>query len=169
MPDHELPAAAPDLAAGAVFWTEYSAAHPDAVRTCPEYTVEHFGDSARLADSLLHEVTHGAKRATAELADQYAADGDPLPRVGSHWVACDSTGVPRVILRSIELRLGSFGSVDEAFAFDEGEDDRTLSSWRREHSRYWTRTCAARGVVWSEDDEIVLERFTVVWPPELAD
>ena len=169
MPDHESPASAPDSAAGAAFWAEYSAAHPDAVRTCPEYTVEHFGDSARLADELLHEVMHGEKRATAELAAAFAADGDPLPRIGSHWIACDSTGIPRVILRSVEFRLGTFDSVDEAFAWDEGEDDRTLASWRRGHARYWARTCAARGTVWSESDEIVLERFRVVWPPEFAD
>ncbi|WP_446740553.1 hypothetical protein [Ornithinimicrobium sp. CNJ-824] len=31
------------------------------------------------------------------------------------------------------------------------------------------RTCAARGESWSEDQEIVLERFAVVWPPEHAD
>ncbi|MBG6237875.1 uncharacterized protein YhfF [Mycetocola sp. CAN_C7] len=169
MADVEIPLSTPDLSAGAAFWGDYSAAHPDIVRTCPEYTVEHFGNSARLADALLHEVTHGVKRATAELAAQYAVDEDPLPRVGSHWIACDSTGVPRIIMRSIELRLGTFDSVDDAFAFDEGEDDRTLASWRREHAKYWTSTCAARGVAWSEDDEIVFERFRVVWPPEFAD
>jgi uncharacterized protein YhfF len=164
-----IPAAAPDVESAAEFWAAYSVARPDAVRICPEYTVEHFGDSARLADELLHAVTHGAKRATAELASAFAADGDPLPRIGSHWIACDSAGAPRVILRSTEFRLGTFGSVDESFAWDEGEGDRTLESWKNEHARYWTRTCSARGIVWSEDDEIVLERFRVVWPPEFAD
>lgn len=163
------PAAAPDIDRAAELWSAYSSAHPAAVRVCPEYTVEHFGDSARLADELLREVTHGAKRATAELASAFAAGGDPLPRIGSHWIACDSSGAPRVILRSVEFRLGTFGSVDESFAWDEGEGDRTLTTWKQDHSRYWTRTCAARGSVWSEDDEIVFERFRVVWPPELAD
>lgn len=165
----DSPAAAPDVDLATELWVAYSAAFPDAVRVCPEYTVEHFGDSARLADELLHEVTHGAKRATAELAVAFTADGDPLPRIGSHWIACDSQGTPRAILRSIELRMGTFETVDEAFAWDEGEGDRTLASWKRDHSTYWNRTSAARGTVWSEDDEIVLERFRVVWPPELAD
>jgi uncharacterized protein YhfF len=77
--------------------------------------------------------------------------------------------VPRIVIRSTEMRIGTFASVDAAFAFDEGEDDRSLASWRAEHHRYWERGCAARGRVWSEQDEVVLERFTVVWPPELAD
>lgn len=158
-----------DTVAGDAFWAAYAAARPEAVALCGEYTVDRFGDSPALSDALLREVTHGAKRATAELASEFAARGEELPRVGSHWVACDGAGTPRVILRSTELRLGTFDSVDAAFAWDEGEDDRSLESWAREHRAYWTRTCAARGTVWSQDEEIVLERFQVVWPPELAD
>lgn len=136
---------------------------------CDEYTVEGFGDSAALADQLLGLVLSGRKRATAELAEEFAARGDRLPRVGSHWIACDSTGAPRAILRSTELRLATFDEVDATFAFDEGEDDRSLESWRVEHEKYWRRGCAARGVQWSPELEIVLERFTVVWPADAAD
>ena len=52
---------------------------------------------------------------------------------------------------------------------DAGEDDRSLESWRYEHRRYWMRVSTAQGREWSEDDEIVFERFAVVWPPEHAD
>ena len=92
-----------------------------------------------------------------------------MPRIGSHWIACDSTGAPRIVIRSVELRVGAFDSVDAEFAAAEGEDDLSLESWQREHRRYWTRVAAARGAVWSEEDEIVFERFAVVWPPEHAD
>jgi len=150
-------------------WQAYSAAHPEAVAVSPEYTVEHFGDTRRLADELLTHVLSGRKRATSELAADFLARGDAVPRIGSHWIACDGTGTPRLILRSIELRLGPFGTADEAFARDEGEDDLSLASWQREHRRYWTRVSAAQGREWSETDEIVFERFTVVWPPTHAD
>lgn len=163
------PALPVDHEAARLMWSEYSGSHPEAVNLCPEYTVEHFGDSAALADSLLKEVTDGQKRATSALAAEYAACGEAIPRVGSHWIACDGAGTPKVILRSVELRLGDFGSADAAFAWDEGEDDRSLESWRTEHRRYWQRGCAARGALWQESDEIVFERFRVVWPPELAD
>ena len=158
-----------DVDAAEAMWEAYAAARPELARTGPEHTVERFGDSAGLADELLRLVTHGPKRATAELVEAFVSEGDPLPRVGAHWIACDGDGVPWVVLRSTELRVTTFDQVDAAFAWDEGEDDRTLESWRREHSRYWRRTCAARGREWSETDEILLERFTVVWPPELAD
>lgn len=158
-----------DTAAAAEMWADYRAAHPEAVAASQEYTVEHFGDSPRLADQLLDLVLAGGKRATAELVADFVARGDLVPRIGSHWIACDGTGAPRIVIRTTELRLGPFASGDAAFARDEGEDDLSLESWRREHRRYWTRVAAARGAEWSEDDEIVFERFSVVWPPEHAD
>ncbi len=157
-----------DLEAAARMWAAYAKAHPEAVLPCPEYAVERFGDSAELADALLHEVLHGSKRATSTLVVEFLDDGEPLPRVGSHWIACDGAGTPRAILRSIELKLGTFNDVDADFARDEGEDDLSLESWRHEHRRYWQRTEAARGRGWSEAEPIIFERFRVVWAPEHA-
>ncbi len=170
MTDSRSPLPPLDLEAAARMWTAYAAAHPEAVAaTGGEHTVETFGDSVELADELLDLVLAGGKRATAGLAAEFAADGVPLPRIGSHWIACDGAGTPRIVIRSLELRLGDFTSVDETFAYDEGEGDRLLATWRDDHRRYWVRTSAARGSEWSEGDEIVFERFAVVWPPEFAD
>jgi uncharacterized protein YhfF len=60
-------------------------------------------------------------------------------------------------------------SVDAQFAWDEGEYDRTLESWLDGHRRYFRRACAALGIDYSEDIELVFERFRIVWPPALAD
>jgi uncharacterized protein YhfF len=150
-------------------WADYAAAHPAAARSDSEHAVDRFGDSAELSDELLGLVVNGQKRATADLVDEFLARDEPLPRVGSHWVACDGAGRPTVILRSTELRIGTITSVDVAFARDEGEDDGSLESWLTGHRRYWERTCAARGKGFTDDDEIVFERFRIVWPPELAD
>lgn len=158
-----------DRDAAAVMWQAYVEAHPEVGRASPDYTVERFGDSDALADELLACVLDGPKRATAVLVDDFRVVDEPLPRLGSHWIACDGSGRPRLVIRSMELRIATFDDVDAAFAYDEGEDDRTLASWRVNHRRYWERTCAARGATWSESDEIVLERFRVVWPPEHAD
>jgi uncharacterized protein YhfF len=151
------------------FWEEYCAAHPNRATDTEAPTAEVFGDHPELTDELLGLVLDGTKRATASLVVEFAIEEQPLPRIGSHWIACDSAGRPRAILRSFELRIGTFASVDEQFAYDEGEDDRTLTSWREHHSRYWRRVCAGLGFEWTEEHEIVFERFSVVWPERVRD
>jgi uncharacterized protein YhfF len=163
------PPAPVDRAAAAQLWAGYVAARPEAVTVGDEYTVDRFGDSAELADELLGLVLHGPKRATAALIADFAAEGQPLPRIGSHWVACDGAGAPRAVLRTVELRIGPVDSVDDAFAYDEGEDDRTRESWLRGHTRYFRRVCAARGETWTDQQGVVFERFRLVWPPDVAD
>ena len=149
-------------------WREYGA-KPQPVPLEEDPAVEQFGDHAALADELLGLVLAGTKRATAGLVTDFAHEDEPLPRIGGHWVVCDSAGNPRAILRTTELRLGPLASVDDAFAWDEGEDDRTRASWLAGHLAYFTRTQQARGEAWSDELEVVFERFRVVWPPEVAD
>jgi uncharacterized protein YhfF len=154
-----------DVPAALSLWNEYRAATPDAPAEV-EPVVDTFGDSPELADELLGLVLAGTKTATATLVLEFADAGEPLPRIGDHWVACDSSGAPRAVLRTVELRVGVAGSVDDGFAFDEGEDDRSRDSWLEQHRKYWTRVCEARGRAWDEELEVVFERILVVWPPE---
>ena len=163
------PPVPPDRAAAERLWADYVAARPGVAGLGDEHPVECFGDSRELADELIGLVLHGPKRATAGLVADFALEGEPLPRIGGHWIACDGGGTPRAVLRSTELRIGPLESVDDAFAWDEGEGDRTRDDWLRGHRRYFTRTLAARGEEFSEEQEVVFERFRVVWPPDLAD
>jgi uncharacterized protein YhfF len=156
-----------DRTAAHAMYREYVATLP--VPPLEEPTVERFGDSAGLADELLGLVLAGTKRATAGLVADFAADGEPLPRIGGHWIVCDGAGHPRAVLRTTELRLGPLAGVDDAFAWDEGEGDRTRASWLADHLAYFTRTQRARGSDWSDDLEVVFERFSVVWPADVAD
>lgn len=143
-------------------WSSYLVEHPEHADETPP--VERFGDSADLADELLQLVMHGPKRATAGAVVEFWHEREPLPRIGGHWVVADGSGLARVVLRTVELRLGPLRSVDAQFAWDEGEGDRTLESWLREHRAYFRRSCARFGVEFSDDLELVFERFTVAWP-----
>lgn len=94
-----------------------------------------FGDSPELADALLHLVLDGRKTATC----WSAADGLKGAGVGKPWAVKNGAGAVRCVLETTELAQRRFCDVDDAFAFDEGEDDRTLASWRRAHEAYFTR------------------------------
>jgi uncharacterized protein YhfF len=124
------------------------------------------GADPELADELLALVLAGTKRATAGLVADFVADGTPLPRPGEHWVVLDGRCAPAAVLRTTEARAGLLDSVDEAFAFDEGEGDRTRDDWLRGHRTYFCRVAEAAGTTFDEAaEQVVFERFALVWPP----
>ncbi|RKS68045.1 peptidoglycan/xylan/chitin deacetylase (PgdA/CDA1 family) [Motilibacter peucedani] len=148
-------------------WRDYctaTGADPDSLDVATA-----FGDSPAMADQLLELVLHGPKRATAGLLADFDA-GTPLPSVGAHWIVLDGTGAPACVLQTTDVRTGLLGSVDDAFALDEGEGDRTRGDWLAGHRRYFERQGERRGTPFDETTEqVVFERFRVVWPPEVAD
>ena len=122
-----------------------------------------FGDGPEMADELAALVIDGPKRATAGLVAEYESDGDPLPRAGDYSVILDGAARPVAVIRAIEVRVLPFAEVDEAFAYDEGEGDRTLAWWREAHWQFFSRQCERRGEVMDERQPVVLERFELVY------
>ncbi|OGD55719.1 hypothetical protein A3K81_04455 [Candidatus Bathyarchaeota archaeon RBG_13_60_20] len=123
-----------------------------------------FGDNPRLTDELLALVLEGKKRATTTLVREMEAEGYPEPREGEYSVILDGSGEPRAIIRTVSVRRARFGDVDVDHAYWEGEDDRTLESYVREHVKYYTRRGEKLGFAFSEDMEVILERFELVYP-----
>jgi len=123
-----------------------------------------FGDSPQLADELAELVLAGKKRATC-----WAAGEGPKTQVGKQWVVLDGGGVPLAVIETVELTQRRFDEVDEAFAFDEGEDDRTLASWRRAHQNYFRRqgTFAPDMPLWCERFRLVA-RLAAEAAPEIT-
>ena len=155
-----------DRAEVEAFWARAVDAGAVAAGTAVPHTVEPFGDSVELADELIALVVDGPKRATAGAVAEYELEGVPLPRVGDLWIATDGAGRPRAVLRPTEVRTGPLTSVDDGFAWDEGEGDRTLAWWRAAHEGYFRRQCDALGVEFRDDLPVVFERFDLVWPDQ---
>ena len=111
-----------------------------------------FGDGAELADELLALVLQGTKRATCWAESQ----GLMGAAVGKSMIALDSAKRPRVVLRTIELVQRRFDEVDDAFAYDEGEGDRSLTFWREAHERYFRRlnVFEPKMMLWCERFEV---------------
>lgn len=133
------------------------------------YYVAAFGDGAALADELAALVLAGTKRATTSLLRDIVVAGDPMPKVGDHVVVVDGAGTPRCIWRTTDVAIKPLIEVDDAFAWDEGEGDRTRAAWLALHRRYFARQAQREGFAFDDSIEAVFERFTIVWPPEVAD
>ena len=126
------------------------------------FTVWAFGNTPELADELLHLVLSGTKTATCGSVAAYEQEEEPLPKVGDLSVVTDSRGVPRALIRTIEANVRTFGEVDERFAFEEGEGDRSYEQWREAHEKVFTQEAKETGVPFSEELPLVCERFELV-------
>ena len=104
-----------------------------------------FGDKPEMQNELAALVVRGQKRATAGLLRDFGAAETPVPAAGDHVLVVDGRGEPVCIYLSTEVRIGPFSSVDDRFAWDEGEGDRTLACWLKDHRAYFDRQAALHG------------------------
>jgi uncharacterized protein YhfF len=111
-----------------------------------------FGDSPELADELLDLVLSGLKTATCSTEDE---PNTSTP--GERWIVLDGRGNPRCVIESTEVTYRRYSDVDAAFAYEEGEGDRSLAYWRSAHRRYFERQGK-----FSEDMRLMCERFRLV-------
>jgi uncharacterized protein YhfF len=111
-----------------------------------------FGDGPGLADELLELVIKGIKTATCSTEDEPNTSTS-----GERWIVLDGRGEPACVIETTEVTYRRFGEVDAAFAYEEGEGDRSLQYWRDAHRRYFGRQGK-----FSEDMMLMCERFRLV-------
>jgi uncharacterized protein YhfF/molybdopterin-guanine dinucleotide biosynthesis protein A len=138
------------------FWAEFVAA----TGIDGPHTAWAFGNEPGMATELGLLVRDGPKRATAGLRAEYRPD-ERLPEPGDLSVILDGGGVPLCVIRTTDVEIRPFGAVDEEFAWTEGEGDRSLAYWRSAHRDFF----ASQGIDVTDADEVVLERFELLWPP----
>ncbi|GAA4170517.1 ASCH domain-containing protein [Gryllotalpicola koreensis] len=144
------------------FWVAARAAVPRLPEERPEAWAFGASSDPAQADRLLTLVLDGVKTATSSSAWDYEAAQEPLPEPGDFSIICDSTGRPRAVIETTAVEVTPFNEVDAAHAAAEGEGDRTLAYWRREHERFW-RAHSENDRGFAADMPVVCERFVVVF------
>lgn len=147
------------------FWNAFlqSAACPPGVNPEKTPAAFAFGDNPALADELGQLVYAGTKTATCGTLWEWEHDGDPLPQVGQLEIVLDGQGKPLCVIEMVEVTLKPYNEVDASFAYAEGEDERTLEAWRREHWKYFSRVLPRIGRVPEETMPLVCQQFRVVF------
>src|SRR3954468_24170933 len=129
------------------FWQAFRCA-----RGVPEqvYDVGRMGDGPELADELLALILKGPKRATACLLRDVEQGREMMARVGGHVVVLDGSDQPRAVWRTRTGEVKPRHQVDDAFAWDEGEGDRTRRDWLAMHVRYFSARARDEGVAFDD-------------------
>lgn len=147
------------------FWRSFvqSTAAPPGVRGDMPAPADSFGDNVALANELAQLVYAGTKSATCGTLWEWEADGDPMPQVGQLEIVLDGQGQPLCVTEITEVQIKPYNKVDADFAYAEGEDDRSLVSWQREHWRYFSRVLPRIGRTPTETMPLVCIRFRVIF------
>lgn len=147
------------------FWQAYLATRPDdnQPRLEPD-PLWQFGDTAEVATRVGHLAQTGIKTASSGLVWEMAYNGLQPPQVGDLAIVTDGAGEPLCVVEITEVVFKPFNEIDEQFAFDYGENARTLAEWRVDSWDYFTHWCAVIGREPSETMPLVCQRFRRVYP-----
>ena len=144
------------------FWVAFCEEQPAAAAA--GFSAWAFGDNPDLANELAHLVKTGLKTATCGSLLEMQATGEEMPRVGGYSIILDGQGQPVCIIRTDDVIITAFNEVGADFAFDEGENDRSLTSWREGHWKFFTRIHAVVNLEMNDSIPLVCERFHKVFP-----
>lgn len=125
------------------------------------YAVRRMGNTPELCDRLLGMVERGEKTGLFSRPAELEAVG-VMPVVGDHVVFVDFAGEPRCLARMEECRRMRFGDVGPGETACESPAARDLATWRRIHGGYWERVLAAEGGRFTDDLELLFQRFRVL-------
>jgi uncharacterized protein YhfF len=113
-----------------MFFQKYLASLQEGLKQArKEIEAWYFCDNEKDANELGDLVKAGIKTATCSLLWAYQAENEDLPEVGDLSVVTNWIGKPLCVIETVEVQIKAFNEVDEKFAYDEGEGDRTLAYW----------------------------------------
>lgn len=144
------------------YWEHFRSSRP--ITSLPDQPDDTFafGNTPEMADRLGALVVRGVKTATTSAVWAYRV-GEKMPQVGYCSIVLSGDGKPLCIIETTEVQERSFAEVDAAFAYAEGEGDRSLAYWREAHREFFSKTLPDVGRVFDETMPVLCERFRVVY------
>ncbi|WP_373973780.1 ASCH domain-containing protein [Chitinibacter sp. SCUT-21] len=130
----------------------------------PQCVAEHFCADEYNANECARLINEGIKTATCSLKAAYDIDDEPLPAIGRLSVVLNWAQEPVCIVKLVDVAICPFNQVSSDFAALEGEGDRSYASWYQAHREFFTHFAASIGVAFTEQSDLVLERFEKVFP-----
>ena len=147
------------------FWQDYlSTISEEDRKNASAYLVDDFADTPEAATKVGKLVRDGIKTTTSSLLWGLEHGGEPIPKVGEISVVVDGNGNPLCVIEMMEVEIRSFNTVDEQFAFEYGEGERTLAYWLSDNWDFHSRWCREIGREPSETMPIVFQRFRLLYP-----
>ena len=149
------------------FWQAFLVTVPDPDEANSRfYEAFIIGDSKESADEGARLILDGEKTTTSMLLWALEDSNQPGYEIGSLHILKDGSDNPVAVIETMELSIKAFNEVDEQFAYDYGEWDRSLEGWRKACWAYYSKECKQLGKEASETMLLQCERFRVIYPAD---
>lgn len=125
-----------------------------------------FGDNPELVDELLGYIKQGIKRTSTSLVKENELEGWPESKEGNYDIILDGRNKPVLVIKTVSVRRVKYRDVDAEHANWEGEGDRSLETYFKEHDKYYKRRGEQLGFEFNKDMLVDLNRFEIVYQEE---
>ncbi|CDZ99032.1 ASCH domain protein [Jeotgalicoccus saudimassiliensis] len=140
------------------YWNAFINKHPAYAEK--SYTAWPFGAEP---DELAALTANGTKTLTCSSLKEYEVENESLPGAGDVSIVLGADSTPKCIIENTNVYTIAFKDADEEIAYKEGEGDRSLSYWRQAHIDFFNWLYPEMGLVFSEDEQIVVEEFKLIY------
>ena len=143
-------------------WKSFVQQHPKYANT-PRPPYFYFCDNKQDANLCAELVVQNIKQATAPSVWWYEHYNESMPKVGDLFIITDWHGTAKAIIEITKMKLARFKDVTEAFAYAEGEGDKSLTFWKKAHKEYYSREMEKAGAYFNENMLISCEYFRTIF------
>ncbi len=123
----------------------------------------YFCDKQKDADECAALVLSGEKRATSPSLWWHEQSGEPVPQVGDVNIVTNWAGEAQCVIKTVLVDICAYDKISEAYAYLEGEGDKSLAYWRDVHWPYYQRELQSVGLEPKPDMPIICEHFELVF------
>ena len=142
------------------YWEEFLKQHPELENRArpPAY---YYGDNKIVADECAELVVQKVKRATTSSLWWFQKHHEPLPQPGDLAIVTNWEGDAKAIVKTTRVEIVKFKDISPAYAFIEGEGDKSLAYWKKVHWDYFSNEMKPFAEAPHEDMELVCECFEI--------
>lgn len=113
-------------------------------------------------DNLLELVLSGKKSGTSSLKEIYDYYNIKLPEKDEISIITNSKGIPKAVVKLINVKIIPFNLVNEEHAKSEGEGDLSLKYWKEVHWKFFSSECNKMGIEMQDKMLVVCEKFELI-------
>lgn len=143
------------------FWNDFTTKFPEYKHHSIPVS-DHFCNDKINTDICAELVLKGVKKASCGLKIMYDLKKEFFPEINQLTIITNWDQQPICVVKTIDLSFRKFKDIDAEWAESEGEGDQSLEQWKETHRDYFQKQLDELGLMFTENVELICERFEVI-------